>query len=56
MNITKQKQIKKTNKWLAMGTGKEEGQTGSRELRGTNYQVKNKQATRIYCTTQGISA
>ena len=55
MNITKQKdsQIKGTNQCLPG----EKGSGGTRQrwrLRGTNYYVRNKWATKIHCTVQGI--
>ena len=36
------------------GDRREEGQDRDRELRGTDYCMQNKWATRIYYTAQGI--
>ena len=36
------------------GKGSREGQVRGRRLRGTNYSAYSKQATKIYCTAQGM--
>ena len=43
------------NELLVTSSERKGGSKGrGRELRGTNYYVQDKQATRIYCTAQGI--